>query len=283
MIVTLTEILNEADKGKYGVGMFNAIDLQMAMAVIGAAEEANSPVILSTAEGLLKFGPLDELAVIYKELATKTKVPVCIHFDHGLTRENIIKAMRNGFSGVMYDCSSRPYEENIKECAEMAKIAHAFGAGIEAELGHVGSNDVDNPEASSDDHSVYTDPAQAAEFVERTGVDCLAVSVGNAHGVYLKEPKIDIPLVDQLRQSAGVPLVLHGGSGLSDDDFRGSIAKGICKVNIYTDLVLAANAAMRENFADPNGNIMSMNAPYIDAVKKATIKKMELFGSVNKA
>lgn len=193
MLVNMNEILYPAQKGRYGIGLFNAVNLELARGIIKAAEEKNSPVIIGTAEVLLPYGPLEEVSYFLIPMAKKARVPVVVHLDHGLKKDTCIKALELGFTSIMYDCSTEPYERNIEKVKEMADIAHSFGATIEGELGHVG----DNPESAEgnshilDPSAYYTDPKQAKDFVERTGVDALAIAVGTAHGAYKFPPQLD--------------------------------------------------------------------------------------------
>ncbi len=280
MLVTLKEVLNDARKNKYAVGLFNTVNLEMARGVIEAAEETNSPVIIGTAEILLPYGPLEELSWLLKPMAKKAKVPVVLHFDHGLTYELVIKALRLGFSSVMYDCSTLSYEENIKNCRDMALITKSFGASLEAELGHVGANEGGSAEGA-EDSSIYTEPMQAKEFFEATGVDALAVAIGTAHGIYKSKPKLDIQRLKEISLTADVPLVLHGGSGLSDHDFRSCIANGISKVNIFTDINIAAAEAAGKA-CSTNAGITDLIPGIVENIKQATIEKMKLFGCFNR-
>lgn len=251
-IVTLKEILQDADKKKYGVGMFDVHNLEMVNAAIQAAEEEHSPIILALAEvHAPTFREIDDISNIMVHGAKRAKVPVAVHFDHAASLDNMIRVMHNGFSSVMYDGSVLPYEENVRNSREAVRFAKIFGASVEAELGHVGGG-----EGGTDDGAdmMYTEPEQAAEFVESTGVDCLAVSIGTVHGVYKAKPKLDINRLRQIKSRVSVPLVLHGGSGLSDQDFRNCIDGGISKVNIYTEIVQTAvrriNCELTSPFAD---------------------------------
>lgn len=280
MLVTLNEVLSDAKKKKYGVGLFNTPDLEMAKGVLAAAEETKSPVIIGTAEIFLNLSSLEELSYFLIPMAKKATVPVVLHFDHGLTEENVLKALKLGFSSVMYDCSTESYENNIKKVAEMARIAKMFGATIEAELGHVGANDAAVEAAEDGDDSIYTQPEQAKDFVEKTDVDALAVAIGTAHGAYKSKPKLDINRLKVISETVSVPLVLHGGSGLSDDDFKNCIANGISKVNIFTDINCAAAKAVADHYAAGKGMTDVMNL-IADAVKEETMKKMRVFGSPN--
>ncbi len=285
MLVNLNEVLRPAKKNKYAVGLFNAVNLELARGIIAAAESRRSPVIMGTAEVLLPYGPLEEVSYYLIPMAKKASVPVVVHFDHGLTYDMTVKALKLGFSSVMYDCSTDTYEENVRKVKEMADIAHSYGATIEGELGHVGDNE-GSAEGSShlaDPSEFFTDPALAKDFVDRTGVDALAVAVGNAHGAYKLPPKLDFERIRTIANTVDVPLVLHGGSGLTDNDFRQAIADGISKVNIFTDINVAAVEAEFKKFSDMNKGIIDLIPAAVEAVKLATMNKLELFGSINKA
>lgn len=285
MLVNLNEVLRPAKQGKYAVGLFNAVNLELARGIIAAAESRRSPVIMGTAEVLLPYGPLEEVSYYLIPMAKKASVPVVVHFDHGLTYDMTVKALKLGFSSVMYDCSTDTYEENVRKVKEMADIAHSYGATIEGELGHVGDNE-GSAEGSShlaDPSAFFTDPGLAKDFVEKTGVDALAIAVGNAHGAYKLPPKLDFERIRTIAKTVDVPLVLHGGSGLTDNDFRQAIQDGISKVNIFTDINVAAVEAEFKKFSDMNKGIIDLIPAAVEAVKLATMNKLELFGSTNKA
>lgn len=278
MLVNLNEVLKKAQKGKYAVGLFNTTDTDMLQAVIEAAEESNSPVILGTAEVLLPYGELKLIAPSVIAAAKRAKVPVVVHYDHGLTFDRCIEALKLGFSSIMFDGSAKPYEQNIAETREMVKIAHAFGATVEGEIGHVG-------EAAKEDNlltDMYTTPEEAKAYLEATGVDALAVAIGSAHGVYKKKPMLNIERLKEISSAVKVPLVLHGGSGLSDDDFKNTIRNGIAKVNIFTDLCLAGERAYKDGEEKKLGYLETRNLK-VEYIKEAVKHKMTLFGSVNKA
>ncbi len=278
MLVNLNEVLKKAQKERYAVGLFNTTDTDMLQAVIEAAEESNSPVILGTAEVLLPYGELKLIAPSVIAAAKRAKVPVVVHYDHGLTFERCLEALQLGFSSVMFDGSAKAYGQNIEETKEIVKIAHAFGASVEGEIGHVG-------EAAQGDESLenmYTTIAEAKEYLENTGVDALAVAIGSAHGVYKKKPKLNIERLKEIADAVSVPLVLHGGSGLSDDDFKNTIREGIAKVNIFTDLCLAGERAMKDGAEKKLGYLETRNLK-VEYIKEAVKHKMSLFGSVNKA
>lgn len=278
MLVNLNEVLKKAQNEKYAVGLFNTTDTDMLQAVIEAAEESNSPVILGTAEVLLPYGELKLIAPSVIAAAKRAKVPVVVHYDHGLTFDRCIEALKLGFSSIMFDGSAKPYEQNIAETREMVKIAHAFGATVEGEIGHVG-------EAAKEDNlltDMYTTPEEAKAYLDATGVDALAVAIGSAHGVYKKKPMLNIERLKEISGEVKVPLVLHGGSGLSDDDFKNTIRNGIAKVNIFTDLCLAGERAMKDGEEKKLGYLETRNLK-VDYIKEAVKHKMALFGSVNKA
>ena len=283
MLVNLNDVLVPARRDKYAVGLFNAVNLEMARGIIEAAEETGSPVIMGTAEILLPYGPLEDLSYFLIPMAKRAKVPVVIHYDHGLTYDKCIEALKLGFTSIMYDCSTDSYEENVRKVKEMTEIAHSYGASVEGELGHVGKNPVDDGDEQPDPSLFYTQPEQAKDFVDRTGVDALAIAVGTAHGAYKLPPKLDFERIETIAKIIPeTALVLHGGSGLTDDDFKQAIAKGITKMNIFTDINVAAVKAVVENCKN-TGKGMTEMIPYeVEAVKQETIKKMQLFGSVGR-
>ena len=276
MLVTLEEILKDAEQRKYGVGLFNMLNLEMARGIIEAAEQENSPVILGVAEVHLPFIPFDYAQIIMNKIARDAKVPVCLHFDHGTDYKKILGAIKAGFTSVMYDGSALPYEENIANTREISKVAHALGCSVEAELGHVGGG-----EGGTDDghEEMYTNVEQVNDFIRRADIDALAVAIGTAHGKYKTKPKLDIDRLKAIRTATDTPLVLHGGSGLSDDDFRNTVKYGIAKVNIFTDLCNAGVQAVKDNLDLP---YLEMRNKKVEYIKNAVINKMKLFGSVNR-
>lgn len=275
MLVTLNDVLKDAKAKKYGVGLFNTVNLEMAKGVLAAAEELHAPVVIGSAEVLLNCSTLKELAGMLRPMAERATVPVVLHLDHGLTEDCVNEALDLGFTSIMYDCSTKPYEENIRALKAMTDKAHKMGVSVEGELGHVGAN------ANAADHSVYTEPEEAKEFSEATGVDALAVAIGTAHGIYKEKPKLDIERLKSIASIVDVPLVLHGGSGLTDEDFRNVIDGGIAKVNIFTDINVAFAKYIHDNWTEGIGYTKLMVGA-TEAVKQVVMNKIMLFGSNGK-
>jgi len=283
MLVNLNEVLVPAKKGKYAVGLFNTVNLELARGVIAAAEELNSPVIIGTAEILLPYGPLEDLAGMLIPMAERANVPVVVHLDHGLKEETCRQALEAGFSSVMYDCSAEEYNQNIEKVQRMTELAHSYGASVEAELGHVGDNEgsAEGLDYLEDPEQFYTDPNQAKEYVTKTKVDALAIAVGTAHGAYKFTPKLDYDRIRNIAAATTAALVLHGGSGLSDESFNKAIESGISKINIFTDINVAGAKASYQAYTGGKG-LTDLVLPTIEAVKQETMKKMRLFGSVDR-
>ena len=278
MLVNFDYVLKKAQKEHYAVGLFNTTDSDMLEAAISAAEELNSPIIIGTAEVLLPFGELKLIAPSVIAAAKRAKVPVVVHYDHGLTFDRCMEALQLGFSSIMFDGSAGDADKNIEDTRQIVKIAHSLGATVEGEIGHVG-------QASSGDNTVtdsYTTVKEAEDFIAATGVDALAIAIGTAHGAYKQKPCLDLNRLKEIRAAVDTPLVLHGGSGLSDDDFRNSIRDGIAKMNIFTDLCLAGNAAMEKGIKD-GLDYLSIRNLKVEYIKEAVKNKIRLFGSENKA
>ena len=278
MLVNLNDILPAAQKGHYAVGLFNTTDTDMLEAVITAAEEMRSPVIIGTAEVLLYAGELKLIVPSIRALAERASVPVVLHYDHGLTFDRCIEALKLGFTSVMFDGSAGDYDKNIADTRKVVEIAHSRGISVEGEIGHVGQA------ASGDDQlsDMYTTPDEAESYVKATGVDALAVAIGTAHGAYKEKPCLDIGRLKAIRATVDTPLVLHGGSGLSDDDFRNTVREGIAKVNIFTDLCLAGNRAMAEGL-EKNLDYLTIRNLKVEYIKECVKEKIRLFGSEGKA
>ena len=255
MYVTTKEMLSAAQAGKYAIGAFNCENMEMAMAIVAAAEAQKAPVMLQTTPSTVSYAGLDMFYANVRALAERASVPVALHLDHGSSYELAIAAMEAGYSSVMIDGSHESFEDNIAVSRRVVEVASAKDIPVEAELGKVGGKEDDLDGGSGNG---YTDPADAVEFVKATGVSSLAVAIGTAHGVYVGTPVLDVARLAEIRkalEAAGVsiPLVLHGASGLTDESVRECIAQGICKVNFATELRQAYSAGVKEVLAkDPD-------------------------------
>lgn len=255
MLVSLKELMKEACEGGYAVGAFNVSNLESLTAIMQAAEETGHGVILNYAEVHAPFMSMEQAAFLMLDAAKKASVPVCVHLDHGSSIESCIKAIRLGFTSVMLDASAEDYETNVAETAEIVRLAHSVGVTVEAELGHIFSSDMGLAESPKEaetldsfdsEEDVYTDPETAKDFVSRTGIDVLAIAFGTTHGIYTKKPKLDLDRITRIREAVDIPFVMHGGSGLSKEEFQMAIRNGIRKINYYTYMTLAGGRAVKE-------------------------------------
>ena len=238
MLVNLKEILEIAEEKNYAIGSFNAANLESLIAIIDAAEELNVPVIIQFAQCHEPWIPLSVIGPIMVEHAKKATVPVCVHLDHGETLEYLQQALDLGFTGIMYDGSVLPYEENLANTKKAVEMAKKYNCSVEAELGSMGKRESGSGEdgaGTDDDTKIYTDPVLAKEFVESTGIDALACSFGTTHGIYLTKPRLDFDVVKNVRKETNnIPVVMHGGSGVSTEDFHTCIKSGVRKINYFT-------------------------------------------------
>ena len=241
-LVTTKSILKKAQEGKYAIGAFNVENMEMVMAVISAAEEMNAPVIMQTTPSTVKYASLDYFLANARVAASRAKVPVVMHLDHGSSFELAAQAFRAGYTSIMIDGSHSSFEENIKISKAVVDMCKPAGIAVEAELGKVGGkeDDLDGGDGG------FTDPQEAKEFVERTGVDSLAVAIGTAHGMYKGEPKLDLDRLSQIKEVVDIPLVLHGTSGVPDEVVTECVDRGICKVNYATDLRIAFTKGVKK-------------------------------------
>lgn len=286
-LINLAQVLKVARKGRFGVGAFNGVDSHFLKAIFKAAETTRSPVIINVAEVHLRYLDLEDIAALVRHKAGATDVPVVLNLDHGLTFPTVERAVKAGFTSIMFDGSGLTYEENVKRTAEVVKLCHAHGVSVEGELGAVGGDEGGALEGRADE-AHFTNPAQATDYVGRAGVDALAVAIGNSHGRYKGVPKLDFERLSILEKTVATPLVLHGGSGLSDDDFRRAVKLGISKVNFYTGMSQAALDSLRLDVDDQSlaakydHYLMSMTRA-AEAVEKTVVERMEIFGSAGKA
>ncbi len=284
-LISLAQGLAHAQKQGYALGAFNVLDTHFLRALFAAAEQQRSPFIINIAEVHFKYVTLDQLVEAIKFEAAKHAIPVVLNLDHGLHFEAVMQAIRLGFTSVMFDGSTLSYEENIRQTREVVKAAHAVGVSVEAELGAVGGDEGGALFGEADSEK-FSDPRLAAEFVRETGIDTLAVAIGNAHGKYKGEPKLDFDRLAAIREQTGVPLVLHGGSGISDADFRRAISLGIHKINFYTGMSQAALDAVERSLASRNtryDEFAELLMAVENAICETVMQQMKIFGSVGQA
>lgn len=279
--VTSKDMLEKARLGGYAVGAFNAENMEMVQAIIKAADELQAPVMIQTTPGTLRYASVEMFAAMVKTEAEAVKIPVCLHLDHGSSFAQAAHAIRAGYSSVMIDGSKLGFEENIALSKKVAEMGNACGIPVEAELGKVGGKEDD----TESDGCGYTDPLEAKEFVERTGVSSLAIGVGTAHGFYKENPVLNIKRVGECRNTVDVPLVLHGASGLTDEDVRACIRQGICKVNFATELRAAYLEAVKGVIeGDPDVfDPKKIGGPAGDAVKEQVKYRIRVCGCEGKA
>ena len=282
MLVRMDEILKEAQKGNYAVPAPNVWNLETVYEAIHIAEEEKSPIILDYGEDTSVFY-FDEIAMLAKYYASKTNIPVALNLDHGSSFETAISAIRAGFTSVMVDRSSLPFEDNLAQTKEICKIAHAANVSVESELGHVGIGS----EYNSDDVQGLTDPSKALEFVQKSECDCLAVAIGTSHGTYKGKPNLHFDLLETIRKTVDVPLVLHGGSGTGDDNLVRAIKGGICKINLYTDLSNAGMDCFDKVYTNPetrsiDRTMVTLHEKPIEAYGEKLRYYCRLFGSSHK-
>ena len=279
MLVSLKEVIDLAEKGNFAIPAFNVYNTETIMGVIKAAEEERAPIIIQVYPRLMNEEVGYYISPAIVAAARKATVPVCFHLDHGANEKEVQKALRWGATGIMYDGSVHSFDENVENTKHIIEICDSIGVTVEGELGHVGS-------VNDDAMDEFTDPEEAAEFVKKTGVTCLAVLIGNAHGHYKKTPKLDIERVKAIREATGgIPLVLHGGSGIPDDQVKAAIRAGIRKMNIGTDVCCAFADGTKEILDNPERSIavdLFMKHP-IETVKKMAIEKIRLVEANGKA
>lgn len=282
-LVSMTEFLPKAKANKFAVGQFNMNNLEFAQAITEAAMEEKSPFIFGVSEGALKYMGIEYTVAIAEAAAKKSGLPIALHLDHGSSFEVAMKCIRAGFSSVMFDGSHYGLEENIELTKQVVKAARAMGVSVEGELGTIGG--VEDDISVDEEHASLAKPEEAIRFYEETGVDCLAIAVGTAHGMYKGEPKIHYDIIQKVSDAIPVPVVLHGGSGVPDEAIRLSIAAGVGKINVNTENQVACTNAIREvlgasaSVYDPRKYLV----PARSAMKAVVQEKIRLFGSSNQA
>ena len=268
MLVNLTEILKIAEEKKIAIGAFNTPNMTSARAIIGAAEELGQPVIIMHAQVHEEMGlcAMDEVAPMMLGFAKKAKVPVCVHLDHGTDLDYVKRGLELGFTSVMYDGSVLPKEENIANTKIAVELAKEKGASVEAEIGSMGAREGGGVDGSS----IYTDPEEAAEFVAATGIDALACAFGTAHGFYKDTPKLDFERLSKIYSNIDVPIVMHGGSGVSEEDYREVIKRGVRKVNYYTYMAKEGGEAISgKTYSQLHDALIDAQKAMQENVKKA--------------
>lgn len=279
-LVNMADMLNHAYRHGYAVGAFAVVSLDFLEGIMDAAEESRSPLILNLTESHFDYYDFDLLAPAVLAAAKRASVPVAVHLDHGKSPESAERAIQAGCSGVMVDASHLPFEENLRFTRQTTALAHACGVAVEGELGYVAGGKGENAEKHSGELA-YTSPAEAKAFADRTEVDCLAVSVGTVHGHMTGNVKLDFGRLGKINEALGIPLVIHGGSGLSDEQYRKLIAHGVAKINYYTALSDAAVKEIRENAGD--SGYMALNRGVRSAVHKEVVRCIRLWGSSGRA
>lgn len=285
-LVTLNDVLPKAQKEKYGVGAFNYADLSSARAIVKAAEEENAPVVLQIAESHFPYLPLREGGKLALDLAKHSSVPVVVHLDHGTDIKTCIQALKMGFSSVMLDFSTKPMDENIAGVKKVVEFAHDVGASVEGEIG-VMTRDYGKGDPNYDKLTDnYTTVDMAKRFYEETHVDAMAISYGTVHGIYREKPNLNFDRLHEIAQAVPVPLVVHGGSGLKDEEYRKSVENGITKINYYSVMSFNVTNGLREYLDAQKGKqtfLFDADMKIMDLVKQDLKNKIEVFGSANKA
>jgi fructose-bisphosphate aldolase, class II len=282
MLVTLKEILAMADKGNFAVGAFNSPTLESARAALEAAEELGAPIILSHAEVHFEVTPIEIMGPILVKLAEEASVPVTVHLDHGSSLESVKKAINLGFSSVMIDASHKPYEENVSIVQEVVEFAHMHNISVEAELGVMTSSEIGGEESAHESEqepvNIYTDPITAKDFVERTNIDALAASFGTVHGIYLQKPQLDYKRLQAIYENIKRPVVMHGGSGLSDEEYYKVIHSGVRKINYYSYAAKDGAEAVKK-FIEENKNIFYHDLTVVakEAMKQNVKRAIKVF------
>jgi len=278
-LVTLEEVLKNTIKEKYAVGAFNIANHTLTEGVLSAAEKRGLPIILNLAEAHLEIIYLDNFIPYLLDRIERSPVPVVLHLDQGVSYHRIIEAIEKGSSSVMFDGSSLPIEENITRTKEIVEIAHAQGVSVEAELGRVGGLK-EGTNYGQVKENIFTDPDIAIEFVKQTQIDALAVSIGTVHGVYRGAPCLNYELLKKLRKQIKIPLVLHGGSGLSEADFKRLVTCGINKINFFTGMSLAAVEALKKELVkNPDIGFPEINLVAQNKIEEIVLKQLEVFNT----
>ncbi|ALC84484.1 fructose-bisphosphate aldolase [Bacillus sp. FJAT-22090] len=277
MLVNTKKILKDAQRGKYAVAAFNVYNLETVQAAIHVAERENQPVIIALGERYFSTVDVEGFSALVRAIAEKSSIPVALHLDHAYEKESIIRAIRCGFTSVMFDGSAYEIDENVRRTKEIVEIAHMAGVSVEAEIGSLVKGDFSDEEEGD---GTLTDPKAAKEFVDATGVDFLAAAIGTVHGMYKGEPKIDLPLLERIQQAVEVPLVLHGGSGTPNEVIKQAIQLGICKVNVNTEVSMAAVSLLKDYFDTQHiAHLSTVMADMQQAMESVMTKFVQVFAN----
>ncbi len=282
-LITLKDLLSHARENKYAVGAFNITNLDLIDTLIDAAIEENSPIILQIAEVHFKYLNFEEIGPAIINAAKKVRIPICVHLDHGQSFQTVMRAIRAGFTSVMFDGSHHPIEENIRQTKEVVNAAHSVGVSVEGEIGAVGGEAIGEQAATAHaaEKSLFTKVEEAIRFKEETNTDAMAIAIGNVHGLYKGEPDLDFDRLIQIRDATKVPLVLHGGSGISDQDFKKAVSLGINKINFYTGMSQKAVISVKEYLDKTPGAISypDLVGKAMQSVKETVRDRLRVFGS----
>jgi len=281
MLVNLQEVMSYAEKNRCAIGAFNTPNLESILAVLKNAETYKVPVIIAHAQVHESVMPLETIGPIMVLCAQRANVPVCVHLDHGESLEYIEKALELGFTSAMYDGSKLSFEENVENTLKAVKMVRKFGAGIEAEIGVMASSTEGSSEGTAGGKSIYTDPEVAQKFVELTKIDALAASFGTVHGIYTEKPNLDFARIERIKELTKVPLVMHGGSGVSREDYITSIEKGIRKINYYTYMAREGAFAVKDLVNSKDGVLFhDIVTAAVEAMRKDTENAMKVFYNI---
>ncbi|MFQ5867122.1 MAG: class II fructose-1,6-bisphosphate aldolase [bacterium] len=282
-LVTTKELLEKAMREKYAAGAFNANNIEMVQAIIEAAEEENAPVILQASQGAIKYAGLENVVAIVKNAAAMAKVPIALHLDHGTNYEQNVKCLRMGFTSLMFDGSKLPYEENVSITRKVVEMGHAVGVPVEGEIGKIAGTE-DHITVSEVEASM-TEPEEALRFVQDTGVDSLAVAVGSVHRMKKKEAKLDHERIGKIAELVKIPLVLHGSSGVMDDEMKRGIKEGLCKINVATQLNMAFVEGMRKALNEKPEEVDPRKILRVskELLKKVVKDRIRVFGCSGRA
>ena len=281
MLAKLTEVIAEGKKRNIAIGNFNTPNLECLLAVLGAAEELDVPVIIAHAQCHEDVAPLDKIGPVMVELAKRSRVKVCVHLDHGEDFDYCKRAMEIGFTSVMIDYSTLPYDENVKGTREVVEYAHAHGVEVEAELGALPQREGGGESVAIDPSELYTKPALVPDFLAKTGIDALAIAFGTAHGIYKTKPILNMDIITQVREYTDLPLVMHGGSGISPEEYREVIRRGVGKINYYSYMSYAGYAEAKATVEAKDADffhVLALNAQ--KAMKKNALETLKVFSNM---